>query len=106
MARPPRLRTRSGATITYTPDSAGRMLSAVDTGNNINYATGAKYGPSNLLTDSLDGNSGSFSGIVNGFSFNKRLQPDTIWSSSPIRTLTYLTYDFHLGNGDFSSEVP
>src|SRR5260370_364922 len=35
----------SGAVITYTPDSAGRVLSAVDTGNNINYATGATYGP-------------------------------------------------------------
>ena len=30
----------SGAAVTYTPDSAGRMLSAVDAGNNINYVTG------------------------------------------------------------------
>src|SRR5436305_8875190 len=35
----------SGAVITYTPDSAGRMLSAVDTtsSNPINYVTGATY---------------------------------------------------------------
>jgi len=35
----------SGAVITYTPDSAGQMLSAVDQGNAINYVTGASYGP-------------------------------------------------------------
>src|SRR5438045_2461444 len=55
----------SGATITYTPDSAGRVLKAVDSGNNINYVTGATYGPDNALTGSVYGQSGSFSGIVN-----------------------------------------
>ncbi len=90
----------SGAVITYTPDSAGRVLKAVDTANNINYVTGANYGPTNALTDSIYGSSGSFSGIVNSFSYNNRLQPATMWSSSPTRTLMYLVYDFHAGNGD------
>jgi RHS repeat-associated protein len=90
----------SGATVTYTPDSAGRILSAVDTGNNINYVTGAKYGPAGPLTDSIYGQSTSFTGIVNSFSFNSRLQPVTLWSSSPVRTLMYLVYDFHVNNGD------
>jgi RHS repeat-associated protein len=90
----------SGATITYTPDSAGRILSAVDTSNNINYVTGAKYGPAGPLTDSVYGQSTSFTGIVNSFSFNSRLQPATMWSSSPVRTLMYLVYDFHVNNGD------
>jgi YD repeat-containing protein len=35
----------SGKVITYTPDSAGRTLSAVDNGSGINYITGATYGP-------------------------------------------------------------
>src|SRR2546423_5575692 len=40
----------SGAVVTYTPDSTGRMLSAVDTGHTINYVTGATYGPDSVLT--------------------------------------------------------
>jgi RHS repeat-associated protein len=90
----------SGSTITYTPDSAGRMLSAIDTGNNIKYVTGATYDATNALTGSTYGLSSSFTGIVNSFSFNNRLQPVTMWSSSPVRTLMYLVYDFHLGVGD------
>ncbi len=35
----------SGAAVTYTPDSAGQILSAVDSGSGINYVTGATYGP-------------------------------------------------------------
>ena len=43
----------SGAVVTYTPDSAGRTVSAVDTTNTaspINYVTSATYGPHNALT--------------------------------------------------------
>ena len=76
------------------------MISAVDSGNSINYVTGATYGPDNSLTGSIYGQSSSFSGIVNTFSFNNRLQPATLWSSSPVRTLMYLVYDFHLGTDD------
>jgi RHS repeat-associated protein len=92
----------SGATITYTPDSAGRMLKAVDSssGQAINYVTGATYNAASDLTGSVYGQSSSFSGIVNSFSFNNRLQPVTMWSSSPLQTLLYLVYDFHLGAGD------
>src|SRR6185437_16216740 len=46
----------SGAVITYTPDSAGRDLSAVDSGNGINYVTGATYGPDSGLTGFISGN--------------------------------------------------
>jgi YD repeat-containing protein len=53
----------SGAVITYTPDSAGRVLSAVDASNNINYVTGATYNAPGALTGSTYGQSGSFSGI-------------------------------------------
>jgi hypothetical protein len=90
----------SGAVITYTPDSAGRVLSAVDASNNINYVTGATYNAPGSLTGSVYGQSASFTGIVNSFSFNSRLQPVNLWSSSPTRTLMNLVYDFHVGNGD------
>jgi RHS repeat-associated protein len=90
----------SGAVIIYTPDSAGRLLSAVDSNNQINYVTGATYNAPGSLTGSVYGQSASFTGIVNSFSFNNRLQPVNLWSSSPTRTLMNLIYDFHLGNGD------
>jgi RHS repeat-associated protein len=90
----------SGAVITYTLDSAGRILQAIDSGNNITYVTGATYNAANALTGSVYGQTATFSGIVSSFSFNNRLQPATLWSSSPTRTLMYLVYDFHLGNGD------
>ncbi|HEV3315945.1 MAG TPA: RHS repeat-associated core domain-containing protein, partial [Candidatus Angelobacter sp.] len=90
----------SGAVITYAPDSAGRTVSAIDKDNSINYVTGATYDATNALTGSTYGQNGSFSGIVNSFSFNNRLQPASLWSSSPTRTVMYLAYDFHVGNGD------
>jgi RHS repeat-associated protein len=98
----------STATVTYTPDSAGRMLSAIDNGNPsagasgqaINYATGATYGPDGSLTGFVSGKSGSFAGITNSFSFNKRLQPVNMSAASPSATVFSLSYDFHLGNGN------
>src|SRR5437764_8178474 len=62
--------------------------------------TGATYNAAGSLTGSIYGKSSSFSGIVNSFSFNSRLQPVNLWSSSPTRTLMNLVYDFHAGNGD------
>ncbi len=93
----------SGAVITYTRDSVGRMVSAVDTTNSanpVNYVTGATYNAPGMLTGSTYGQNGSFTGILSQFSFNNRLQPVNLWSSSPTRTLMNLIYDFHVGNGD------
>jgi RHS repeat-associated protein len=93
----------SGATITYTSDTAGRVLSAIDTtnaGNPINYVTGITYNAPGAVTGSTYGQTGSFTGIINQFSFNNRLQPVNLWSSSPTKTLMNLIYDFHVGNGD------
>jgi len=89
----------SGAAVTYTPDSAGRMLSAVDSGNGINYATGATYGPDSAVTGFINGNSGGFAGINNTFSYNKRLQPINMSASAPGQTVFSIGYDFHVGNG-------
>src|SRR6266481_1434272 len=90
----------SGATVTYTPDSAGQVLSAVDTGNNINYVTGATYNAGGVLTGFVSGYSSNFAGITNTFSFNNRLQPVNMSAATPSATVFSLNYDFHLGNGD------
>jgi RHS repeat-associated protein len=90
----------SGAVITYTPDSAGRVLSAIDNTNNINYATAATYGADGALIGFISGKSSSFNGITNSFSFNQRLQPLNISAASPSATVFSLNYDFHSGNGD------
>ncbi|HET9284477.1 MAG TPA: hypothetical protein VFR24_21190, partial [Candidatus Angelobacter sp.] len=67
----------SGAVVTYTPDSAGRITQAVDSGNGINYVTGATYGPDSSLTGFVSG-SGGVTAITNSFSYSKRLQPVTM----------------------------
>jgi RHS repeat-associated protein len=89
----------SGATVTYTPDSAGRILSAVDSGNSINYATGATYGPDGAMTGFVSGNSSTFAGITNTYTYNKRLQPVNMSASAPSQTVFSIGYDFHIGNG-------
>src|SRR5260221_9052483 len=93
----------SGAAVTYTPDSAGRMLSAVDSGNSINYVTGATYGPDSALTGFVSGNSGNFAGITNNFSYNRRLQPLAMSATAPSQTVFSIGYDFHAGNGTAGS---
>jgi RHS repeat-associated protein len=93
----------SGNVITYTPDSAGRVLSAVDSGSGINYVTGATYGPDSALTGFISGNSGTFAGITNAFSYNKRLQPLNMSATAPSQTVFSIGYDFHAGNGTAGS---
>jgi RHS repeat-associated protein len=90
----------SGAVVTYTPDSAGRILSAVDSGNGINYATSATYGPDGALTGFVSGYSGTFAGITNAFAYNKRLQPLTMSATAPGQTVYSIGYDFHYGAGN------
>jgi RHS repeat-associated protein len=97
----------SNAVVTYTPNSAGHMIQAADSGNSITYATGATYAPQGALTGF------SRAGIASTFSYNKRLQPCRMTASTgPIPTscedadpnhrgnVYDMTYDFHLGNGD------
>ena len=89
----------SGSVVTYTPDSAGRVLSAVDSAHGINYVTGATYGPDSSLFGFVNG-SGGAAAITNSFSYNKRLQPVSISASTPTQTLFSIGYDYHLNNGD------
>ncbi len=84
----------SGAAISYSPDSAGRLLSAVDSLNNINYATGATYQADGQMTGFVSGGT-----ITNTFSYNKRLQPINMSANAPSQTVFSIGYDFHVGNG-------
>lgn len=95
----------NGTTITYTPNAAGRPVSAVGSGNN--YVTGATYAPHGALAGLLHGTS-----INGGFSYNSRLQPLQIaFGTGTLPVLTSTTcpaaasimhrlYDFHSGNGN------
>jgi RHS repeat-associated protein len=89
--------------VTYTPDSSGRDLSAVDNANGINYATSATYDATSALTGFVSGYTGSFAGITNSFTFNKRLQPVSMSASVPSQTVFSIGYDFHVGNGTAGS---
>jgi RHS repeat-associated protein len=88
----------SGKIITYTSDAAGRVLSAVDSGSGINYATGSTYGPDGALTGFVSG-SGGAAAITNSFSYNKRLQPLAMSATVGAQTVFSINYDFRAGNG-------
>jgi RHS repeat-associated protein len=90
----------SNAVVTYTPGAGGVTLQAIDSGNNINYVTGATYDASNSLTGFVSG-SGGAAAINNSFSYNKRLQPVNMSATfgSPVQTVFSINYDFHVGNG-------
>jgi YD repeat-containing protein len=55
----------NGAKVSYAAGTAGLTLSAIDSGNNINYVTSATYGPDAGLTGFLSGHSATFAGITN-----------------------------------------
>jgi RHS repeat-associated protein len=95
-------------TITYTPDAAGRLVSAVDAANGINYVTNATYSPQGALASLTMG--GTISGA---FSYTSRLQPlqiyygtnappDITGASCPgaVGNIMHRIYDFGLGTGD------
>ena len=95
----------SGAVVTYTPWQNGNAIvsapsDAKDTANNINYATGATYGADGSLAGFKSGQSASFAGYTNSFSYNKRLQPINMSASAPSQTVFSIGYDFHYGNGN------
>jgi RHS repeat-associated protein len=100
----------SGSVITYTVDGAGRAGLVQDIAHSINYVTGtagpstfASYAPNGAITGFVSGNSSSFGGITNSFSYNTRLQPISMSASSPSQTVFSLGYDFHAGSGTAGS---
>jgi RHS repeat-associated protein len=97
----------SGRTITYTSSAVSRPLSAVDSANAINYATGATYAPQGALSSLT--NAGM---IVSTMYYNNRLQPCRISMKSSgtaptacsdsvnVGNVMDLTYNFNLGTAD------
>jgi RHS repeat-associated protein len=90
----------SQTTVNYTSDAAGHVVSAIDMASNIQYVTGASYGPDGAITGFISGSSASFAGITNSFSYNKRMQPVTMSAASSAQTVFSIGYDFHLGSGN------
>jgi RHS repeat-associated protein len=101
----------SGRVVTYTPDSAGRLVSAVD-GNGTSYVTSASYNPDNSLKSLLNG---STPALNQNFQYTPRLQlcrittltsgtlPTSCTDSQHIGNIMDRGYDFHAGNGTTGS---
>jgi RHS repeat-associated protein len=97
----------SGRVITYTPNAAGRTVSAVDNPGGVNYATGALYAPQGALSSLQNG-----ANLTSTLYYNNRLQPCRISvkttgtaptqcsDSSQVGDVLDLTYDFGLGTAD------
>jgi RHS repeat-associated protein len=104
----------SGRMITYTPDAAGRPLSAVDTANGINYASSASYAPTGGLAQIQNGTN-----LVTTLLYNPRLQPCWLYATTgtalPTSTsctgtatagnILDLKYNFNLGASDNGNVV-
>jgi RHS repeat-associated protein len=101
----------SGRVVTYTPDSAGRLVSAID-GNGTQYVTSASYNPDGSLKTVLNG---STPGLSQNLQYTPRLQlcrittltsgtlPTTCTDSQHIGNIMDRGYDFHAGNGTAGS---
>ena len=101
----------SGRVVTYTPDSAGRLVSAVD-GNGTNYVTSASYNPDSSLKSLLNG---STPALNQNFQYTPRLQlcritaltsgtlPTSCTDTQNIGNIMDRGYDFHAGNGTAGS---
>jgi RHS repeat-associated protein len=97
----------SGRIVTYTPDSAGRLVSAVDN-NGTNYVNSASYNPDGSLKGLVNG---STPALNLGLQYTPRLQlcritaftsgtlPTSCTNSQNIGNIMDRGYDLHAGNG-------
>jgi RHS repeat-associated protein len=104
------LQTPPQKTITYTVAGAGRAVSAVDSGDSINFVTGATYAPPGELQTL------TYGGAINGaLAYNNRLQPEQMFYGtntapapsgmttacpSTVGNVMNKTYNFSFGSGD------
>ncbi len=96
----------SGRVVTYTPDAAGRLVSAVDS-NGTNYVTSAAYNAASSLTSLVNGGT-----ITNSFLYNTRMQlcritayssgsvPNSCIDSANHGNLMDRGYNYNLNAGD------
>jgi RHS repeat-associated protein len=94
----------SGRVLSYTYGNDGRLVSAVDSANSINYAKSATYAPPGGLASVVSGQSGSFNGITTGNSYNSRLFPTGLSASSSNGTALSLSYTY-FANGNVNVET-
>jgi RHS repeat-associated protein len=97
----------SGRVVTYTPDSAGRLVSAAD-GSGTNYVLSASYNPDGSLKSLLNG---STPALNQSFLYTPRLQmcritaltsgvlPTSCTDTTHIGNIMDRGYDFHAGTG-------
>jgi RHS repeat-associated protein len=96
----------TGRTITYTPNVAEQIVSAVDSANSINYVTSAGYTPAGALASLMNGST-----LLSSLYYNSRLQPCRIavnssgtapssCTSSNYGNVLDLSYNFNLGSSD------
>jgi RHS repeat-associated protein len=88
----------SGRTITYTTTDAGRLKSAQDSANNIQYAMTASYAPPGELQSVLYGPATGFNGISQNNYFNSRLEPCRLSATTPSATPPQKCTDTNNGN--------
>jgi RHS repeat-associated protein len=98
----------SGRVVTYTPDSAGRLVSAVD-GNGTNYVVSASYNPDGSLKNLMNG---STPALNQSFQYTPRLQmcritaltsgtlPTSCTDTQNIGNVMDRGYNFNYGGGD------
>ncbi|HVG92512.1 MAG TPA: RHS repeat-associated core domain-containing protein, partial [Alphaproteobacteria bacterium] len=101
----------SNRVVTFTPDSTGNPVSAVD-GNGTNYVVSANYNPDGSLKNLLNGSTPAMS---QNFRYTPRLQlcrittltsgtlPTSCTDSQNIGNIMDRGYDFHAGNGTAGS---
>ena len=103
-------------TITYTPNGASRSVSAIDSGDSVNFAQNATYAPPGELAGATLGAASNFTGFTVSNAYNDRLQPillsatnsqtaTTVFGecfnfNSPIAVTTPLPCSFAAGSGD------
>jgi RHS repeat-associated protein len=98
----------SGRVVTYTPDSAGRLISAVD-GNGTNYVSSASYNPDGSLKNLINGSTPALS---QNFQYTPRLQlcritaltsgslPTSCTDTQNVGNIMDRGYNFNFGAGD------
>src|SRR3989441_6648834 len=92
----------SGRTVTYTYDTAGRVATAIDTANSVNYAKGtcgpsadsARYAPHRPPASILNRPSGTLRGGTASYSYNDPLLPASSTASSSNGTVLNLSYSY------------
>ncbi len=95
----------SGRVVSYTYGGDQRTISAVDTADSINYATGTTYAPQGSLASVVRGRvSGGFAGITTNNSYDSLLLPTLLSASSSNGTALSLSYTY-FANGNVNIET-